>query len=279
MQAAVAAGHPATVAAGIEILEEGGSAADAAVAACLASCVAETVMTGLLGGGHAIHWDGREAVNLDCFVTVPSGSRCPADRPRRSVRRGGRPLRGRAGYVRRSRTPRGARRALGAVRAAALAAARRARAGARAHGRDRAARSRFVPRDAGAGLHAHRRRARDLRAGRTRCSRRATCSRSRGLPSALEVLADEGPSSAYRGTLAERAAVRRRGSPVTRADLESLRAALVGACGGLVAGHRFLTRGGLAGVPETLERLPRLAGLVRDRARAHAPRRARGHGA
>ena len=74
LAAAVAAGHPATVAAGIEILEDGGSAADAAVAACLASCVAETVMTGLLGGGHAIHWDGREAVNLDCFVTVPTGS-------------------------------------------------------------------------------------------------------------------------------------------------------------------------------------------------------------
>ena len=76
MQAAVAAGHPATVAAGLEILEEGGSAADTAVAAGLASCVAETLMTGLLGGGHAIHWDGREAVNLDCFVTVPSGG-CP----------------------------------------------------------------------------------------------------------------------------------------------------------------------------------------------------------
>src|SRR5207244_8882420 len=73
MQAAVAAGHPATVSAGIEILEEGGSAADAAVAAALASCVAETVMTGLLGGGHAIHYEsvsGRVR-NLDCFVTVP----------------------------------------------------------------------------------------------------------------------------------------------------------------------------------------------------------------
>jgi len=73
MHAAVAGGHPATVAAGIEILEDGGNAADAAVAACLASCVAETVMTGLLGGGHAVYFDvasGR-ARNLDCFVAVP----------------------------------------------------------------------------------------------------------------------------------------------------------------------------------------------------------------
>lgn len=73
----VAAGHPATVAAGVEILEDGGSAADAAVAASLASCVAETVMTGLLGGAHAIHWDGREAWCLDCFVDVPSGAGAP----------------------------------------------------------------------------------------------------------------------------------------------------------------------------------------------------------
>jgi gamma-glutamyltranspeptidase/glutathione hydrolase len=73
MQEAVAAGHPATVAAGVEILEAGGSAADAAVAAALASCVAETVMTGLLGGGHAIYFDAASghARNLDCFVTVP----------------------------------------------------------------------------------------------------------------------------------------------------------------------------------------------------------------
>ena len=75
MLAAVAAGHPATAAAGAEILEAGGSAADAAVAACLACCVAETVMTGFLGGGHAIYWDaasGRPR-NLDCFCAVPSG--------------------------------------------------------------------------------------------------------------------------------------------------------------------------------------------------------------
>src|SRR3954451_21303691 len=70
---AVAAGHPATTAAGIELLEAGGSAADAVVAACLASCVAETVMTGFLGGGHAIYFDAASgtAQNLDCFVSVP----------------------------------------------------------------------------------------------------------------------------------------------------------------------------------------------------------------
>jgi gamma-glutamyltranspeptidase / glutathione hydrolase len=73
IDAAVAAGHPATTAAGIEILAEGGNAADAAVAASLASCVAETVMTGLLGGGHAIYFDAASgrARNLDCFVAVP----------------------------------------------------------------------------------------------------------------------------------------------------------------------------------------------------------------
>lgn len=76
MIAGVAAGHPATAAAGVEILEAGGSAADAAVAASLASCVAETVMTGLLGGAHAIHYDAASGVarNLDGFCTVPSGS-------------------------------------------------------------------------------------------------------------------------------------------------------------------------------------------------------------
>jgi gamma-glutamyltranspeptidase / glutathione hydrolase len=69
----VAAGHPATTAAGIETLAEGGTAADAAVSAALASCVAETVMTGLLGGGHAIYFDAAtgRARNLDCFVAVP----------------------------------------------------------------------------------------------------------------------------------------------------------------------------------------------------------------
>jgi gamma-glutamyltranspeptidase / glutathione hydrolase len=71
MRAAVAAGHPATVEAGVEILEDGGNAADAAVAASLASSVAETVMTGLLGGGHAIVLRDGGVRTLDFFVAVP----------------------------------------------------------------------------------------------------------------------------------------------------------------------------------------------------------------
>src|SRR4029079_9574540 len=75
MRPGIAAGNPATAAAGAQILAGGGNAADAAVAATLASCVAETLMTGLLGGGYAIYWDAasRTPVNLDCFCTVPSG--------------------------------------------------------------------------------------------------------------------------------------------------------------------------------------------------------------
>ena len=74
VKVAVAAGHPATVDAGArDPREAGGSAADAAVAASFVSCVAETLMTGLLGGGHAIYWDARAgaARNLDFFVAVP----------------------------------------------------------------------------------------------------------------------------------------------------------------------------------------------------------------
>jgi gamma-glutamyltranspeptidase / glutathione hydrolase len=74
----VAAGHPATAEAGLEILAEGGTAADAAVAAALASCVAETVMTGIAGGGYALWIDAGSdrAEVLDFFVAVPGlGSR------------------------------------------------------------------------------------------------------------------------------------------------------------------------------------------------------------
>ncbi len=69
----IAAGHPATAQAGLEVLADGGTAADAAVAAALASCVAETLMTGLAGGGFAV-WHGVASGDvrvLDFFVSVP----------------------------------------------------------------------------------------------------------------------------------------------------------------------------------------------------------------
>lgn len=71
--AGVAAGHPATVEAGISILDAGGNAADAAVAATLAACAAETIMTGMGGGGFATHFDAatRRVTCLDFFVAVP----------------------------------------------------------------------------------------------------------------------------------------------------------------------------------------------------------------
>jgi gamma-glutamyltranspeptidase/glutathione hydrolase len=77
----IAAGHPATADAGFEVLEDGGTAADAAVAASLASCVAETVMTGIAGGGHAIWMDGKtgETRLLDFFVAVPGLGETPKE--------------------------------------------------------------------------------------------------------------------------------------------------------------------------------------------------------
>jgi gamma-glutamyltranspeptidase/glutathione hydrolase len=71
--AGVAASHSATAEAGLRILGEGGSAADAAVAAVLACCVGETIFTGLGGGGFATYFEAAtgEVTCLDFFVTVP----------------------------------------------------------------------------------------------------------------------------------------------------------------------------------------------------------------
>ncbi len=69
----VAAGNPVTAEVGADILRLGGSAADAAVAMVLASCVAETVFTGLGGGGFATYYDASTGSThcLDFFVAVP----------------------------------------------------------------------------------------------------------------------------------------------------------------------------------------------------------------
>src|SRR5690606_25944787 len=50
----VAAGHPQTAEVGARILREGGTAADAAVAAALASWVCEPLLTGPAAGAHLL---------------------------------------------------------------------------------------------------------------------------------------------------------------------------------------------------------------------------------
>jgi gamma-glutamyltranspeptidase/glutathione hydrolase len=73
LSAGVAASHPVTAEVGTQILKSGGTAADAAVAAVLTCCVAETIYTGLGGGGFATYFDAAtgEVTCLDFFVSVP----------------------------------------------------------------------------------------------------------------------------------------------------------------------------------------------------------------
>lgn len=68
----IATGHDQTTAAARSILEDGGNAADAAVAAALAACVGEPLLCSLGGGGHALVQDaGRAPLALDFFTHTP----------------------------------------------------------------------------------------------------------------------------------------------------------------------------------------------------------------
>ncbi len=73
LPASVAAGHPSTATIGRDVLARGGSAADSVAAMILAACVAETLFTGLAGGGFATHFDAASGrvTCLDFFVAVP----------------------------------------------------------------------------------------------------------------------------------------------------------------------------------------------------------------
>jgi gamma-glutamyltranspeptidase/glutathione hydrolase len=73
MRGAIAAGHPLTAEAGARMLQEGGNAVDACLAAAFVSWVAESPLTGPGGGGFLLvnsARDGRSRL-LDFFVTVP----------------------------------------------------------------------------------------------------------------------------------------------------------------------------------------------------------------
>jgi gamma-glutamyltranspeptidase/glutathione hydrolase len=260
---AVAAGHPATAQAGLEILQEGGSAVDAAVAACLASCVAETVMTGLLGGGFAIVFDARtgRVANLDFFVAVPSGT--GAAMAELAVPFGEELVHYAVGAS--SCAVPGVPAGLGELWRAhgrlpwerlvepALELARRSVAMPPAHAACLRMLEPVMTLREGGRIYAPG--GQLLEAGDALVQP--------GLATALELLAVEGADSAYRGSIAASllALVAERGGIVTRADLEGYRAAWSEPVEARLAGHRFLTRGGLSGLPETLARLPRLAPL------------------
>ncbi|HEY3961779.1 MAG TPA: gamma-glutamyltransferase [Gaiellaceae bacterium] len=252
--AAVAAGHPATAAAGAEILADGGNAADAAIAACLASCVAETVMTGLLGGGHATYFDAARGRvrNLDCFVAVPSGSGAP---------------------MQELRVPFGeelVHYAIGASSCAVPGVPAGLDALRRKHGTLpwprlvepalQLARDGVVMPPAHVACLTMLEPVMTMREGAAIYSPNSTLlaagerMQQPGLVDTLTVLRDEGLRSVYDGTLATAllALVDERDGAITAADLSSYNAAWSEPLEASFAGHRVLTRGGLAGIAETL---------------------------
>lgn len=77
---AVAAGHPATVDAAVQVLRSGGNAFDALVAAQWCACVAEPVLTSLGGGGFLLAHDATGDTRVyDCFAQTPKRKRPAQD--------------------------------------------------------------------------------------------------------------------------------------------------------------------------------------------------------
>jgi gamma-glutamyltranspeptidase / glutathione hydrolase len=257
VNAGVAAGHPATAEAGLEILADGGTAADAAVGACLASCVAETVMTGLLGGGHALWWDGRRPRLLDCFVTVPSRRSELVQLPvpfgeeivhyaigPASCAVPGLP----AGLESLWRI--GGRLPWRRLVEPALRLAREGVPMPAAHAECLAMLEPVMTLGRGATLYSPG--GRLLRAGERL--------EQPGLVAALAALAEEGAASAYLGTIAE-ALLALDDVAVTRSDLVAYEPRWEAPVRVGWAGAHIHTRSGLSGVPELFARLPRLRGL------------------
>jgi gamma-glutamyltranspeptidase/glutathione hydrolase len=265
--AAIAAGHPATVEAGLEMLHAGGSAADAAVAASLASCVAETVMTGFLGGGHALYYDAASGrvENLDCFVAVPGLGVEPreAELLELDVPFGAELVHYAVGIA--SCGVPGVPAGLGELwrRHGRLdwpglvePALRLARTGVEmppAHAACLAMLAPVMTMNEGARIYAP---GGSLLGSGDRLEQP-------GLVRALELISGEGAETAYTGTIAVAllALMQERGGLVTEADLAAYRAEWREPVELDYLGARFCTRGDLSGLPETLPEVPRLAGL------------------
>jgi gamma-glutamyltranspeptidase / glutathione hydrolase len=267
MRATIAAGHPATVEAGLEILGEGGSAADAAIAACLASCVAETVMTGLLGGGHAIVFDASSGLvrNLDCFVAVPGlgAERHEVELLELDVLFGAELVHYAVGIA--SCGVPGVPAGLEALHREhgrlpwprllepALRLAREGVEFPEAHAACLAMLAPVMTMNEGARIYSP---GGELLPAGGRLEQP-------GLVRALELLAEEGPRSFYDGSLADALLelMDERGGLVTRADLQAYAAVWTEPVESEYAGTRFLSRAGLSALPEAFSRLPRLRGL------------------
>ncbi|MBD2089139.1 gamma-glutamyltransferase [Microcoleus sp. FACHB-1515] len=77
---AIAAGHPKTVEAGVEMFRLGGNVFDAVVAAVLASCVVEPTLTSLGGGGFMLaHTSDNQNILFDFFTQTPKHKKDPKE--------------------------------------------------------------------------------------------------------------------------------------------------------------------------------------------------------
>ena len=267
MPPGVAAGHPATAEAGLRILEEGGSAADAAVAASLASCVAETVMTGLAGGGHAIWFDGKtgETRLLDFFVTVPKVHPDQAVAPLDDV---GVPFGNEIVHyqvgIASCAVPgvpagldelwtRHGRLAWARIVEPALELARSGVDMPPAHAACLTMLAPVMTLREGARIYSP---GGELLEAGDRLDQP-------GLANALELMRDEGARTFYEGTIAETlvALMHERDGPVSRGDLETYQPLWLEPVGTDYLGLRVLTRGGLSQLVTTLSALPTLRGM------------------
>jgi gamma-glutamyltranspeptidase/glutathione hydrolase len=260
MRAGVAAGHPATAEVGMEILGDGGTAADAVVAMALASCVAETVMSGLLAGCHAIAFDGSRVMALDGFAAIPSGSGEMTDL---EIPFGDEPVVYSLGPA--SCAVPGLPAALGELWERlgrlpwtrlcepALALARTGVPLPEMHARSLEMLGALYSLERGADLF--------TRDGETLGEGHLLD--QPGLVHTLEALAEEGSESVYRGSLAE-GLLGVAGVVLDAADLASYRPHWRDPVLVPYAGRRVATRGGLSGIPELLPRMPTLRGLASD---------------
>lgn len=257
MKAGVAAGHPATAEAGLEILVDGGTAADAVVAMALVSSVAETVMSGLLAGCHAIAFDGSRVMNLDGFAAMPSGT----------------------GELTELEIPFGEEPVVYSIGAASCAVPGLPAALGELWERlgrlpwKRLCEPALALAGSGVPLPEMHARSLEMLGGLFALERgEALFTRDTGtlgagelleqpgLVQTIEALREEGAASVYRGSIAE-ALLAVDGVVFTADDLRDYRPSWRDPAVVPYRGRRVATRGGLSGVPELLTGLPTLAGL------------------